>query len=354
MENPAKEKRFVVPVFIPHVGCPHTCVFCNQKAITGNTARLPSTDELKQTIERFLCFYTKGPLQISFYGGTFLGLPEPEICRLLSVATAYIDNGKAGSLRFSTRPDTITEASLNLLKPYPVRTIELGAQSLSDEVLNQSGRGHNATATVRAANRLRDFGYETGIQLMTGLPGDSEETSLATARKTVSLRPDFVRIYPALVFRGSGLEHRFRSGNYTPLTLNECITTVKKMYLLFRQNRIAVHRMGLQSSIDFETGDEIISGPWHPAFGHLVFSEIFLDMGRIACREAEKEETEITLWVHPSDISKMRGLKNHNISVLKKDFGFDHIRVRPDISMAPDTVRLSDNPITISSLYNHS
>lgn len=347
----AKEKLFIIPVFIPYKGCPHRCIFCNQTTITGQNSEELTPDFLRKNIEAFLRFKPdKRKTQISFYGGTFLGMPAELITMSLKGATEYIDRGVVDSIRFSTRPDTITPKNLTLLKPYPVETVELGVQSMDDNVLFRSDRGHTAADTLMAHSRLRESGFETGIQLMPGLPGDTEKTIFNTLEKVLMLRPDFVRIYPTIVFKGSGLEKLVREDNFSPLGLEKSIEITKNMYLRFLKAGIPVIRMGLQSSVDFEREREIIDGPYHPAFGHLVLSAVFLDMAFKGLEKTERDEKKITIYVNNKDISKMRGLKNSNIDVLSDFFKPEIIKVKTDNSLKINSIRINDMIIDMMSI----
>ncbi len=348
----ADNAHFIIPVFIRHTGCPHTCIFCNQNTITGKKSEPLTPEYIRTSIDTFLKYKNKDKVQISFYGGTFLGLPNDDISMMLSEASKYIEKGMADSIRFSTRPDSITEEKITLIKNFPVKTIEIGTQSMVDTVLIRADRGHSAADTITAVRLLKKHGFETGVQLMAGLPGDTEETILESTKQVINLVPDFVRIYPAIIFKNTGLAQLFTTGNYTPLKLNKCVTIVKKMYLLFTKNKIPVIRMGLQSSSDFETGDDIIAGPYHPAFGHLIFSSIFLDMAREAISGQEKSLASIIFHVNTKDISKMRGLKNENISVLSKELKCTNIQVKSDNTLKLNSIKFRGTIVDITSLYS--
>ena len=344
-------KHFIVPVFIPHTGCPHTCVFCNQNTITGKKSAPLTPEYVRSSIDAFLKYNNRDKVQISFYGGTFLGLNRRDITMMLSEASVYVKKGLVDSIRFSTRPDSITEKKIALLKEFPVKTIEIGTQSMDDTILHKAGRGHSAADTIEAVRLLKKHGFETGLQLMAGLPGDTEQTIIDSTKQVIRLAPDFVRIYPAIAFKGSGLEQMILDGSYAPLQLDKCVTIVKRMYLLFTQSRIPVIRMGLQSSSDFDSGDDIIDGPYHPAFGHLVFSALFLDMAHRAITTHSRQAETITFHVNPADISKMRGLKNANISVLLNELKCRSINVKPDSSLKLNSVRFEENIVDMTSLY---
>jgi histone acetyltransferase (RNA polymerase elongator complex component) len=280
------------------------------------------------------------PLQIAFFGGSFLGLDNHEIKLFLELATDFVNRGKVDSIRFSTRPDTIDNGRLDIIKNFPVSTVELGVQSMDDKVLKLTGRSHSAADTIRAVERLKQHRLAVGLQMMVGLPGDHEFRSLTTARKIADLRPDFVRIYPTVVVKNSRLASWYRKGNYSPLSLEEGVTLVKKIYLLFKEEKIAVVRMGLQASEDLEKESTILAGPYHSAFGHLVYSEIFLDMATAAIESTESLSKSIAIYVNPRSISKMRGLKNSNITKLKSQFQLESITVLSEASLGEDELRI--------------
>jgi histone acetyltransferase (RNA polymerase elongator complex component) len=330
-------KPLIIPVFIPHAGCPHQCVFCNQKVITRSQLQTPSTEQIQTTIRSYLNYLTpnRKPVQVAFFGGNFLGIDRREIIRLLNAATPFVRQGIIDGIRFSTRPDTLTQDMMEILAGFPVSTIEIGAQSMTDAVLSLCRRGHTAQQTVAAADTARACGYEVGIQMMVGLPGDDDCGAISTGRQIVALRPDFVRIYPAVVLEGSPLANWYRQGRYTPLSLSAGISLVKRLYLMFQENNIRVIRMGLQATADLENGSVLLAGPFHPAFGHLVIAEIYRDrvIEMLKCREGAFHV--VTLRVHPKRISVMRGMKNENIHFLKDRFHIRHVEVKGDPSI-PD------------------
>jgi histone acetyltransferase (RNA polymerase elongator complex component) len=262
---------------------------------------------------------------------------------LLAEAARFVEHGVVDSIRFSTRPDTIDSKSLDMIKDFPVSTIELGAQSLDDQVLAISRRGHTAMDTERAVHLLKNHRYEIGIQIMVGLPGDDHKKLMSTAQRIAELKPDVVRIYPTIVLAGSPLAKWYHTGKYAPLALGECVTWVKQIYLLFKKKNIRVIRMGLQASDDFIEDSSILAGPYHPAFGHLVHSEIFLDIAISATESTEIHDNGIIIRVHPKNISKMRGLKNENISKLQMRFHVESIDIIPDATIAEDRLVIKNN-----------
>ncbi len=332
------KKPFVIPIFIPNAGCPHRCIFCNQSEITGAGSVLPSSLKIRDEISGYLNYAGKNrnKIQISFFGGNFLGLKPREILFLLEQAAEFIKQGKVDSLRFSTRPDTINHKTLSLLDGFPVETIEIGAQSMNDEVLAASQRGHKAADTRKAAELLKQKGYETGIQMMTGLPKDTPEISFETARKIADLGPDFVRIYPAVVLKNSKMATLYKKGQYSPLGLDESISLVKDIWLFFTEKNIKVIRMGLQLSDFAKDESVVIAGPYHPAFGHLVYSKFFLDkaISIVGKKIGEKSLCKsIKIYVHSRNISRMGGLKNQNLDILGKMLNIKKIKIIGDDSL---------------------
>jgi histone acetyltransferase (RNA polymerase elongator complex component) len=329
---------FIIPIFLPNLGCPHQCAFCNQTSITGVPPDTISPETLCLLINEFLEYKTtqRRSVQVSFYGGNFLGLKKDYIGSLLDETTKFVKNKKVDSIRFSTRPDTISGEQLGIIKDYPVSTIEIGVQSMDNRVLAMAKRGHTALDTEKAAALLKEQNYDLGMQMMVGLPGDDETKSLFTAQRIASFCPDFVRIYPTVVLARSRLAVWYRKGKYTPWSLSRCVSLVKKLYLFFKSKEIPVIRMGLQASEDLAKDSTILAGPYHPAFGHMVHSEIFMDMA-VSFLEAGRGSCDKTVInVHPRSISKMRGLKNKNVKRLKKKFQIKSLEIIPDFSLAED------------------
>ncbi len=322
------EKPLIIPVFIPHSGCPHQCAFCNQSIITSQKPELPEKDQIDTIITEYLQYKGRRKrVELAFFGGNFLGLPHNTIVNLLDLIDPYIGKNKIHGIRFSTRPDTINRQTLELVRSYPISVIELGVQSMNDDVLLKAKRGHSADDTITAVNLLKKYSFQTGVQIMVGLPGDNEASLLKSTEQLVSLAPDFARIYPLMVLKGSLLEQWYKNGSYNPLDLEQCIRLVKKTYQIFQNAKIDVIRMGLQASDMMEDESVVLAGPWHPAFGHLVLSSIFYDI--VCCRiesyPALPRSGRLVLSVHPASESRLRGYKNNNLKKLKKrypDFDF--------------------------------
>jgi len=327
----------IVPVFMPHAGCPHRCVFCDQRSVTGKPPAIPDAKHIDRAMEIYANEPNDRPVQIAFYGGNFLGLPKNTIRSLLAAATRFVAAGRADGIRFSTRPDTISDERLALMGNYPVSIVEIGAQSMSDRVLAQSRRGHLACDTIQAVERLDAFGYQTGVQMMIGLPGDDIKTVLCTGRKIAALAPAFVRIYPTIVLAGSPLGRLYAKGQYHPLDLAAAVDLTKQLLVLFHGYHIPVIRMGLQASAELDTGSSVMAGPYHPAFGHLVYDALFFDAVMTGLG-TDPPGDAIDIFVHSRNISKMRGLSNRNIQQLTDHFHPRRITVGTDDSIDLDSV----------------
>jgi len=259
----------------------------------------------------------------------------------LNVAAKFVESGRIDAVRFSTRPDTIDHDRIEIIRKYPVSTVEIGVQSMNDDVLAVIQRGHSAFDTQRAVELLKDNKYEIGLQMMVGLPGEDEAGSLSTACRIGELEPDFVRIYPTIVLKNSLLAKWYERGRYRPWSLERSVAHVKTLYLFFKKKKIPVIRMGLQAAEDLDSGAAMLAGPYHPAFGHMVHSAIFLDMAAATMAEKKGPFYRVSIKVHPRSVSKMRGLKNKNMEILKKNFHLQFIAVTPDASIAEDGLTLS-------------
>ena len=336
------ERPLIIPIFLPNMGCPHQCLFCNQTSITGHLHQLPSKAFISHQIERFLSFgRKKRPFtEVSFYGGNFLGLSFDQIANLLSYVSEFVQNGRVNGIRFSTRPDTIDSERLELISSFPISTIELGIQSMNDQVLSKVCRGHTRTDIKRAMAYLKKTQYTIGLQMMIGLPGDTFESLIESAQRIAALKPDFVRIYPTLVLAGSPLSKWYHLGKYTPLSLSAAILQTKHLFLMFQKKGIAVIRMGLQASDELSKNDVVLAGPYHPAFGHLVYASIYLDTLRQMISPIAFKTNSVQISVNPKDISRVTGLKKQNLALLKKEFDLFQIKVMPDASMAIGTLSI--------------
>jgi histone acetyltransferase (RNA polymerase elongator complex component) len=342
-------RPFIIPVFITHMGCPHQCLFCNQHNLTGDTNKRVVAAQIRPYAEQFLSYKGKQreESQLAFYGGNFLGIGKEYMTSLLEVAAEMVAEGMVQSIRFSTRPDSITHEHLKILSAFPVSTIELGVQSMDDRVLSLTKRGHTAQDTETAVKRLKSQNYQIGLQLMVGLPGDSQNTLRATVQKTAAMLPDFLRIYPTIVLKGSPLARWFEQGEYVPLTLSSCISLVKDCLLFFWEKNIPIIRMGLQASERLQMGTSILAGPYHPAFGHLVYSEIFLDRVTSYLKQNNSGTRSISIYVHPKNTSRLRGLNNQNIEVLKNIFHLKTIHINQDPNCPVGKLVINKKSVTL-------
>lgn len=269
-------KHCIIPVFIPHLACPYSCVFCNQKHISG-THSVPDSSSIRTIIDRHLATMdaTQTFIEIGFFGGSFTCLPPDRQRYFLELTTPYLQSGKVKSIRVSTRPDYINPEILMLLKEYLVQTVELGVQSLNDSVLMLSGRGHTTEDVYSAVDLLKEYGFNVGLQMMIGLPGDQPEISLETARKIVELKPYSLRIYPTLVVKNTMLETMYLNGGYRPLSMDEAIDISAEIMKLCIENNLNVIRLGLHPSEELLNSDALVAGPFHPSFRELVMSRIW-------------------------------------------------------------------------------
>ncbi|MBN7772927.1 elongator complex protein 3 [Clostridium aminobutyricum] len=274
------KKHAIIPIFIPHEGCPNDCVFCNQKKITARQQPVEASD-VKDIIEQYLTTLAGRGLEtieVAFFGGSFTGLSIEKQSSYLAVAKAYKENGQIDKIHLSTRPDYINEEILTNLKNYGVDIIELGVQSFDEEVLKQSNRGHDSTIVYESCRLIKGFGFELGIQLMIGLPGDTHEKSIYSAKETVKIGPSIARLYPTIVIEDTELYEMYCHGSYQPLSQEEAIDTTKEMVQILNQAGIRIIRIGLKSTDLIQENGVISGGTYHPAFRQLVESEIAKEM----------------------------------------------------------------------------
>jgi histone acetyltransferase (RNA polymerase elongator complex component) len=312
-------KKRIIPIFVPHRGCPHDCIFCNQKKITGVSTDITPND-VRNIVEDYLTTIDKdASVEIAFFGGSFTAIDIDIQRNLLSVAKEYVDKGYIDDIRMSTRPDCIDENILKMLKEYDVSIIELGVQSLDEDVLKESVRGHSSKCVIESANLIKKFNIKLGLQMMVGLPTDTEEKCLYTAGEFIKLKPDCVRIYPTLVVKETGLENLLNVNSYKPHTLNESIFIVKKLLTLFYVNNINVIRVGLQATDDIQMGKAVVDGPYHPAFRDLVEGEMIKDYLENIVIE-NRVTGDLLVKTNKKNVSKIIGNKKANSIYMKDKF----------------------------------
>ena len=323
-----------IPVFIPHYGCPFRCVFCDQKAITGQSRMTPEI--AKKEIQD--CLSTMGPgeeAEIAFFGGTFTGLPADLQTAYLDLAAEYVrnpepDRARVTGIRMSTRPDFITGEVIRRLSRYPVSAVELGIQSLDDRVLDTSGRGHSARRSLEAAGQLMEAGIPWVAQLMVGLPGSTPESEIQSAQTVCDQGASAARIYPVVVFAGTELAERMRDGEYTPLSEDEAVTRGASMLRIFRDRHVPVLRIGLCASEQLTDPASALGGPNHPALGDLIRSRLLYEEAEDAIRSSgiPEGDSSITLDVPWGTLSLCIGQNRRNLKDLKRKFALKHIYFR--------------------------
>jgi histone acetyltransferase (RNA polymerase elongator complex component) len=283
-------------------------------------------ERIASSIEKIASCQKHREKQVAFYGGSFTAMKGSDQILYLQEVQPFMSSGQIDSIRVSTRPDALDEKSLNFLTSFRVKTVEIGAQSMDDQVLFLSGRGHKAEDTVSAVRRLMEDGFEVGVQLMMGLPGDTLELFLHTLDRIIELRPHFVRIHPTLVLKGAPLESLWRAQRYSPLLLEEATQWLKVGLIKMERASIPVARLGLQPTEELR--DHVLAGPYHPAFRHLVESAIAFDLVAQLLKPCS-EEKEVLLLCHPRETSNLRGQGNENVRRLEERFGLGEIRVQP-------------------------
>lgn len=309
-------KKRIIPIFVPHRGCPHDCIFCNQKKITGVSTDITSED-VRNIIEEYLTTIDKdASIEIAFFGGSFTAIDMNIQRNLLSVAKEYVDKNIVDDIRISTRPDCINDEILTMLKEYKVSIIELGVQSLDEKVLVDSVRGHSDEDVFKSSKLIKKYGIKLGLQMMVGLPSDTEEKCIKTAKKFIELKPDCVRVYPTLVVKETGLEKLLNEGEYNSFTLEESIDIVKKVLVLFYINNINVIRVGLQATEDIAIGKAVLAGPYHPAYRELVESKMYGDYIEYLIRKYDTKK-DVLVLVNKKNVSRILGNKKSNVKEIK-------------------------------------
>ncbi|MDR2085345.1 MAG: radical SAM protein [Bacteroidales bacterium] len=312
------KKFYTIPIFIPEKACPFRCIYCNQFTI-ADKIQSPSVPEVKETIETYLkTFPVEGVKKLGFFGGSFTGMSIEEQNQYLDVALPYIESKKIESVMLSTRPDYISEKILDNLKKYKVEIIELGVQSLDDEVLSKSKRGHTVSDVQNSAQLILRKGFKLGLQMMIGLPGDTFEKSIKTAHGIIDLGAHFTRIYPTIVIKDTPLEDIYKSGNYSPLALEEAVEWSKYLMKLFEENNVKILRMGLHPSEGLISGNSLIAGPFHVSFKELVLTALWKDL--LEERSENIESKKIIIEVSPKAINYAIGYNALNKNALTDRF----------------------------------
>ena len=340
-------KRVIVPFFIAHQGCPHQCVFCDQRAITGRDGELPQPAELLRTIEAWRSSSGGGAVEVAFYGGTFTALSRRQQETLLQPLQPLLASGRVSAVRLSTRPDAVDAANADFLRAAGVSLVELGVQSMDDAVLAAAGRGHTAAATIAAFATLRAAGLQVGAQLMPGLPGESIAGAIGSFRRVVALKPNLLRIYPAVVLKGTALAMLYQQGSYQPLSLDTAVNLCKIMLHDAARAAVPVIRAGLQPTEDLAAGSAVLAGPCHPAFRQLAEGERWYDLLQILAVRFDSG-ARLVLQVPPARIADVVGQKRRNIIRLDTFSGRTVAVVTADHSLPAGAIRISDSSRSIS------
>ena len=310
----------IIPLFIMNSGCPHRCIFCNQKITAGNFPLKITKDYFDAEVDSYLAWNKdkSRDVEIAFYGGSFTGVDPAYQDELLSWAYSFIQKELVNSIRISTRPDLISEEKLPLLKKYQVNTVEIGAQSFVDDVLQLAQRGHDSTSIVKAMTILKENGFKTGLHLMAGLPKDTKEGFIYSLDETIKLKPDTVRIHPVIVFKDTTLAKEFREGRYNPLELSDAVELCRIAWEKLSIEGIRVIRMGVQSTPEMEKAGAILAGPVHQSFGSLVLSAVFYNHTIKLLKNISRDAKDLHFKLSKRDMPNFRGLNNANIKAIKK------------------------------------
>ncbi len=307
-------KHVNVALFVPHEGCPNTCIFCNQRAISGKTKRLTPSDVHNAVGIALKSEFNSASGEIAFFGGSFTAIDREYMVSLLQAAYPYVEKGFFKGIRCSTRPDAVDDEVLSILKKYGVSSIELGAQSMIPDVLIKNERGHTPEDTKQAASLIKSFGFELGLQMMTGLYSSTDEDDIFTAREIIKMKPKTVRIYPTAVLKGTKLANLFLCGDYIPSETDHAAEICSLLLEEFNANNIKVIRLGLHSGGSVE--DDFIAGVYHPAFRELCEGKIYLRKAQKIIKE-NKFSGKIKIYVNSVSVSKMTGQKKVNLKILQ-------------------------------------
>lgn len=321
------KKQYIIPIFVPHLGCPMNCTFCNQKTISGQQKQV-TKDDVKNTIEYYLSNIKENEtVEVAFFGGSFTGIEETKQEELLQSAYEYTKLGKIDSIRISTRPDYINKEILKRLKKYKVKTIELGVQSSNDYILKKCKRGHSFEDVKKASKLIRRYGFTLGHQMMIGLPESTRLDEINTARDIAKLKPKIVRIYPVLVIKGTTLAEEYEQGTYEPLAVEQAVEICKEIYYFFESKNITVIRMGLQNTETIASPkseeSEVIAGPYHEAFGQLVEDAMWYDSILEKIKSFNVKVKEVSIKVNPQNVNNVVGHKKENLKKLKELYDVD-------------------------------
>ncbi|WP_352419573.1 radical SAM protein [Proteiniborus sp.] len=321
-------KHHIIPIFVPHVGCPHDCIFCNQRKIALEKANIDE-DSIKLTIDSYINTIpdTNEKLELAFFGGSFTGIDMSIQRNLLKIAYYYKKNGFIDRIRLSTRPDYIDKKRLDILKQYDVDIIELGVQSMCPDVLQNSYRGHSDVDVINATKLINDYDFILGLQMMVGLPGSNYEKELFTAKQLIKMKPSIVRIYPTLVIKDTYLEKKYYCGEYNPLPLDKALDTCMDLLMMFNYNDINVIRIGLQPTDNIAANKDVIAGPFHPAFRQLVEGKAYREYLKMFFDIHTEINSSIQVYLNNREISNFAGQCSSNLKFLRESYGIKRAKI---------------------------
>lgn len=320
-------RRNIIPIFVPHMGCPHDCIFCNQKKISGYDTDISGEVVHHRILEYLSYFKKKNNIEVAFYGGSFTAMEEKTQEELLSVAFDLKKRNFIQKIRISTRPDAISERILMLLKKYGVDIIELGVQSLDREVLVATGRGHDDLCVYTSSHLIQKFDFSLGLQQMVGLPKDNYEKSLFTTEKFIELQPDFVRVYPTLVIKDTDLATKYFTKNYQPLTLEDSIPWISNLLLRYMQEGIKVIRIGLQATENIQIGKDVIAGPFHPSYGQLILNRLLTNGLIEYLKERDAYGKSIKIFCNGRELSNLVGQKSYGKQRIERTLELSQLKL---------------------------
>lgn len=325
-------KPLIIPIFVTYKGCPNRCLYCNESITAGNDYGRITELQFRNVVDMYLknAKSSRDRIEIAFYGGNFTGMDMNYQIELLSLAESYVKAGSVQSIRISTRPDYIDDTRIRLLQNYGVKTVEIGAQSMVDDVLKRSRRGHSSDDVRNSIEHLKKSGFEAGVHLMAGLPGDTTTGFIYTVKEIIKLKPDTVRIHPTIVLKDTPLEDVYLEGDYRPLSLEEAVSLCGFAFSLLRGADIPVIRLGLHITAEMASNGSTVAGPLHPAFGALVEGSVFFGMASHLLKLPKIYGKDVTFSVSPKDVSRLRGLKNDNLERLKNIFQITKIDITED------------------------